>query len=68
MMSEVAKNQMEATEFKYWELAGPSTVAAIFDGCRRGIYILHFDNGERYVVRSLFVTCLLAAIGILPSI
>lgn len=35
--------------FRRWKLADPSTVAAIFDGCRRGIYVLHFENGERYV-------------------
>ncbi len=50
-MFEVAKKKelVEAAEFRYWELADPSTVAAIFDGCRRGIYVLHFENGERYV-------------------
>lgn len=41
--------KLKATEFKRWELVDPSTVAALFDGCRRGIYVLHFENGERYV-------------------
>lgn len=37
------------TKFKRWDLEDPATVAAIFSGCRRGIYVLHFENGERYV-------------------
>lgn len=40
---------MTTRQFKLWVLDDPSTVAAIFDGCRRGIYVLHFDNGEQYV-------------------
>ena len=40
---------MTETKFKRWDLEDPATVAAIFSGCRRGIYVLHFENGERYV-------------------
>lgn len=36
-------------EFKRWDLSDSSTVAAIFEGCRRGVYVLHFENEERYV-------------------
>lgn len=35
--------------FKRWDLVDPSTVAAIFDAGRRGIYVLHFADGDRYV-------------------
>lgn len=49
MMDDIAQKQVETSEFKRWELEDPSTVAAIFEGCRRGIYVLHFENGERYV-------------------
>ncbi len=48
-MDDAAQKQMETSGFKRWKLEDPSTVAAIFDGCRRGIYVLHFENGERYV-------------------
>lgn len=40
---------MATPTFKHWSLEDPSTVAPIFAECRRGIYVLHFDNGERYV-------------------
>lgn len=40
---------MTDVEFKRWDLEDPTTVAAIFEGCRRGIYVLHFENGDRYV-------------------
>lgn len=40
---------MTGSVFRRWDLEDPSTVAAIFPGCRRGIYVLHFANGERYV-------------------
>ncbi len=49
MVDDAAQKQMETSEFKHWTLEDPSTVAAIFDGCRRGIYVLYFENGERYV-------------------
>ncbi len=40
---------MAESVFKRWDLEDPSTVAPIFSGCRRGIYVLHFSNGEQYV-------------------
>lgn len=41
---------MSGTGFRRWELVDPSTVAALFaPGERRGIYVLEFANGERYV-------------------
>lgn len=38
-----------ALSFKRWELDDNRSVAAIFQGCRRGIYVLEFENDERYV-------------------
>lgn len=35
--------------FKRWALEDSSTVAALFQGCRRGIYVLYFADGDRYV-------------------
>ena len=41
---------MSDTGFRRWELVDPSTVAALFEpGERRGIYVLEFADGERYV-------------------
>lgn len=40
---------MREPVFRRWNLEDPSTVAPIFTGCRRGIYVLHFANGDRYV-------------------
>ncbi len=40
---------MSRTEFKLWNLTETQSVAPIFADCRRGIYVLHFENGERYV-------------------
>ncbi|MDO5644732.1 MAG: GIY-YIG nuclease family protein [Dermabacter sp.] len=40
---------MTKVVFKRWELEDPSTVAPIFPRCRRGIYVLQFANGDRYV-------------------
>ncbi len=34
---------------KKWILEDPSSVQALFPDKRRGIYILHFENGEQYV-------------------
>lgn len=34
---------------KKWILEDPSSVQALFPNKRRGIYILHFKNGEQYV-------------------
>lgn len=46
---------MSDSEFRRWDLEDTSTVAAIFEGCRRGIYVLHFANGERYVGQAIDV-------------
>lgn len=35
--------------FRRWELQDRTTIAPLVPGCRRGIYVLEFDNGERYV-------------------
>lgn len=40
---------MTGSHFKRWKLEDPSTIAAIFDGCRRGIYVLHFADDQVYV-------------------
>ncbi|QIM15758.1 GIY-YIG nuclease family protein [Leucobacter insecticola] len=46
---------MNASQFRYWTLEDPSTIAALLTGCRRGIYVLHFENGERYVGQAVDV-------------
>lgn len=44
------KYKVSSLKFKRWTLTDPSTVAPLFaPGERRGIYILEFKNGERYV-------------------
>lgn len=46
---------MAGSVFTHWDLVDPSTVAPIFSGCRRGIYVLHFANGDRYVGQAMDV-------------
>lgn len=40
---------------KKWAIGSLSSVQALFPGERRGIYILHFENGEQYVGQTVDV-------------